>query len=59
MAAATRQLTTQAPEDPAAALDFGDGAKQIKDFKADAVLVIGFGESSKLAAAYGERGATG
>lgn len=41
-------LTYNPPEDPAAALDFGDGAKQIKDFKADAVLVIGFGESANV-----------
>jgi len=41
-------LTYDPPEDPAAPLDFGAGAKQIKDFKADAVLVIGFGESANV-----------
>jgi len=43
-----KMLTYDPPADPAAALDFGDGAKQIKDFKADAVLVIGFGESANV-----------
>lgn len=41
-------LTYDPPEDPNAALDFAAGAKEIKDFKADAVLVIGFGESANV-----------
>ncbi len=47
-AANVKLLTYDPPEDPAAALDFSAGAKQIKDFKADAVLVIGFGESANV-----------
>ncbi|MFC0526172.1 ABC transporter substrate-binding protein [Phytohabitans kaempferiae] len=41
-------LTYDPPEDPAAPLDFGEGANQIRDFKADAVLVIGYGESANV-----------
>lgn len=41
-------LTYDPPEDPNAPLDFSAGAKQIKDFNADAVLVIGFGESANV-----------
>jgi ABC-type branched-subunit amino acid transport system substrate-binding protein len=41
-------LTYDPPADAGATLDFSAGAKQIKDFKADAVLVIGFGESANV-----------
>jgi ABC-type branched-subunit amino acid transport system substrate-binding protein len=41
-------LTYDPPADAAATLDFSQGAQQIKDFKADAVLVIGFGESANV-----------
>ncbi|BCB80772.1 ABC transporter substrate-binding protein [Phytohabitans flavus] len=47
-AANIKLLTYDPPEDPAAPLDFSGGAKEIKDFKADAVLVIGFGESANV-----------
>ncbi|MCW3839479.1 ABC transporter substrate-binding protein [Micromonospora yasonensis] len=52
------KLLTYAPPADAKAppVDFGDGAKQIKDFGADAVLVIGFGESAHVITALADAG---
>ncbi|MFV2102481.1 ABC transporter substrate-binding protein [Micromonospora sp. LOL_024] len=52
----TVQLLGYAPgEDAEAApIDFTDGAKQIKDFGADAVLIVGFGESAAVIRALAE-----
>lgn len=42
-------LTYEPPADAKAApVDFSRGAKEIKDFGADAVLIIGFGESAQV-----------
>ncbi|MCG5466970.1 ABC transporter substrate-binding protein [Micromonospora sp. NPDC053740] len=42
-------LTYEPPADAKAApVDFSGGAKQIKEFGADAVLIIGFGESAQV-----------
>ncbi|MFB9234850.1 ABC transporter substrate-binding protein [Plantactinospora siamensis] len=42
-------VTYDPPENPATStLDFSAGAKEIKSFGADAVLVIGFGESAQV-----------
>ncbi|GAA4714361.1 ABC transporter substrate-binding protein [Phytohabitans rumicis] len=41
-------LTYDPPADAATKLDFSQGAKQIKEFAPDAVLVIGFGESANV-----------
>ncbi|MBM0274092.1 ABC transporter substrate-binding protein [Micromonospora tarensis] len=42
-------LTYEPPADAKAApVDFSGGAKEIKDFGADAVLIIGFGESAQV-----------
>ncbi|GGM42984.1 hypothetical protein GCM10011608_29590 [Micromonospora sonchi] len=44
------QLLSYEPGEGAAAppIDFSDGARQIKEFGADAVLIIGFGESAAV-----------
>lgn len=50
-------LTYEPPADAKAPpVDFSDGAKQIKEFGADAVLVIGFGESAKVITALADAG---
>ncbi|SBT50370.1 ABC transporter substrate-binding protein [Micromonospora auratinigra] len=50
-------LSYAPPANPKAPpVDFGDGARQIKDFGADAVLVIGFGESARVILALAEAG---
>ncbi|MEU8296042.1 ABC transporter substrate-binding protein [Micromonospora sp. NPDC048909] len=50
-------LTYQPPEgEDAPPVDFGGGAKEIKDFGADAVLVIGFGESAQVIRALADAG---
>ncbi|MER7888893.1 ABC transporter substrate-binding protein [Micromonospora sp. NPDC094482] len=50
-------LTYQPPDAPdAPPVDFGAGAKEIKDFGADAVLVIGFGESAQVIRALADGG---
>ncbi|MEV1143623.1 ABC transporter substrate-binding protein [Micromonospora sp. NPDC049799] len=41
-----RLLTYTPPEDPETPVDFGGGARDIKEFGADAVLIIGFNESA-------------
>ncbi|SCE78584.1 ABC transporter substrate-binding protein [Micromonospora chokoriensis] len=42
-------MTYEPPADAQApAVDFGGGAKEIKEFGADAVLIIGFGESAQV-----------
>ncbi|MGI5524871.1 ABC transporter substrate-binding protein [Micromonospora sp. CA-259024] len=42
-------MTYEPPADAKAPpVDFGDGAKEIKSFGADAVLIIGFGESAQV-----------
>ena len=50
-------LTYEPPADAAAApVDFTAGAKEIKDFGADAVLIIGFGESAHVITALADAG---
>ncbi|WP_328422380.1 ABC transporter substrate-binding protein [Micromonospora sp. NBC_00389] len=50
-------LTYEPPADAKAPpVDFTDGAKEIKDFGADAVLVIGFGESAQVIRALADSG---
>lgn len=50
-------LTYEPPADAQApAVDFSAGAKEIKDYGADAVLVIGFGESLKVITALADAG---
>ncbi|HEX2774442.1 MAG TPA: ABC transporter substrate-binding protein [Micromonosporaceae bacterium] len=50
-------LTYVPPEDPGAPpLDFTSGAQTIKEFGADAVLVIGFGESAQVIKALDKAG---
>jgi ABC-type branched-subunit amino acid transport system substrate-binding protein len=50
-------LTYELPADPKAPqLDFSAGAKEIKDFGADAVLIIGFGESAHVVTALADAG---
>lgn len=41
-------LTYQPPADAGASLDFQGGAQEIKDFGAEAVVVIGYGESADV-----------
>ena len=50
-------LTYEPPADAAAApVDFSAGAKEIKDFGPDAVLIIGFGESAHVITALADAG---
>ncbi|RLP87125.1 amino acid ABC transporter substrate-binding protein [Micromonospora sp. BL4] len=50
-------LTYEPPADAKAPpVDFSGGAKEIKDFGADAVLVIGFGESAQVIRALADSG---
>ena len=50
-------LTYDPPADAnAAPVDFGGGAKEIKEFGADAVLIIGFGESAEVIRALADAG---
>ncbi|MFR9777262.1 ABC transporter substrate-binding protein [Micromonospora sp. MS34] len=50
-------LTYEPPADAKAPpVDFSDGARQIKEFGADAVLVIGFGESAHVITALADAG---
>ncbi|MEV4654759.1 ABC transporter substrate-binding protein [Micromonospora sp. NPDC049301] len=50
-------LTYEPPADAKAPpVDFTDGAKEIKDFGADAVLIIGFGESAQVIRALADGG---
>ncbi|MFI7609117.1 ABC transporter substrate-binding protein [Micromonospora sp. NPDC049366] len=50
-------LTYQPPEgEDAPPVDFGAGAKEVKDFGADAVLLIGFGESAQVIRALADAG---
>ena len=51
-----QMLTYEPPEPGGAPLDFTAGAQEIKDFAADAVLVIGFGESAKVIKALADAG---
>ncbi|MCM0673905.1 ABC transporter substrate-binding protein [Micromonospora phytophila] len=49
-------LTYDPPADAEAEVDFGSGAREIKDFGADAVLVIGFAESAQVIRALADAG---
>ncbi|MGY0003443.1 ABC transporter substrate-binding protein [Micromonospora sp. I033] len=52
------KLLTYVPPEGASAppVDFSGGAKEIKDYGADAVLVIGFGESARVITALADAG---
>jgi ABC-type branched-subunit amino acid transport system substrate-binding protein len=49
-------ITYEPPADAESSLDFGKGADEIKEFGADAVLVIGFGESADVIKALAKAG---
>ena len=50
-------LTYEPPADPKAPpVDFGAGAREIKEYGADAVLIIGFGESAHVVTALADAG---